>query len=128
MGLKSYNNGKVFEQQLCEYYSKNGYYVIYNEKGVTGSQCCDIIVIKDNITTLIEAKNLSNKNGIFSFERIEQNQRLAYLKYTSCGNKNFILAIKWNLGVYLIDFGLLDIMTTKSINLKQLEPNFRLEE
>lgn len=62
MGLKSYKNGKKFEEQLCEHCCKNGYYVIYNEKGITGSQPADIIIIKDNIATLIECKNLSSKN------------------------------------------------------------------
>lgn len=104
MGKQSQINGKEFEKRLCEFYSKKGYFVIYNEKGVIGSQCCDIIVIKNNIATLIEAKNLTNKNGIFNLDRVEQNQLLAYKKYTQCHNSHFILVINWNGGVYLIDF------------------------
>lgn len=127
MGLKSQTNGKLFEKQLCDFYSKQGYFVIYNEKGIAGSQCCDIVVIKNNIATLIETKNLTNKNGIFNLERIEQNQLLAYKKYTQCHNSHFVLAINWNGGVYLLDFGLIYFFD-KSIDLKRLTPNWRWDD
>lgn len=127
MGKQSQINGKEFEKKLCEFYSKKGYFVIYNEKGVTGSQSCDIIVIKNNIATLIEAKNLTNKSGIFNLERIEQNQLLAYKRYTQCQNSRFILAINWNGGVYLLDLGMIDLFD-KSIKLKNLQPDWRWED
>lgn len=66
MGYKGQKNGKEFEQKLCEYLSKKGYYVIYNEKGVTGSQPVDIVTIKNNQVTMIEAKNLESKNRVIS--------------------------------------------------------------
>lgn len=127
MGKLSQRNGKRFEERLCEYFSKKGYYVIYNEKGVTGSQPTDIVIIKNNIATLIEAKNLDNTTGRFPLNRVEMNQHLAYKKYRSCKNTNFVLAINWNDGVYIIDFGLIQFYKN-SIDLKALEPNFRWEE
>lgn len=96
MGKTSQINGKKFEQKLCQYYANNAYYVIYNEKGVTGSQPCDIIIIKHNIVTLIEAKNLDTSTGLFPIKRIEMNQRLAYKRFLACDNTNFVLAINWN--------------------------------
>ena len=124
MGKKSYTNGRKFEEELCDYFSSQGYYVIYNEKGITGAQPCDIVIIKNNIAILVEAKNLDNKSGIFNLDRIEQNQVLAYNKFRSCKNTNFILAIKWKNNIWLIDFGLLPYYQ-KSINLKQIEPNIK---
>lgn len=65
------------------------------KNGVTGAQACDIVIIKHNIATLIEAKNLYNSTGKFTLSRIEQNQRLAYRKFCACDNSNFVLAIGW---------------------------------
>lgn len=62
MGLKQYKTGKKFEEELCWWFSKKGFFVIYNEKGTTGSQSCDIVVIKNNFARLLECKNLDNQN------------------------------------------------------------------
>lgn len=32
MGLKQYKTGKKFEEELCWWFAKNGFFVIYNEK------------------------------------------------------------------------------------------------
>lgn len=121
MGKKSYDNGKKFEEELCDYFSNQGYYVIYNEKGITGAQPCDIVIIKNNIATLVEAKNLDNKSGLFNLERVEENQRMAFRHFKKCKNSNFILAIKWNNKVWFIDFDLLQFYD-KHINLKLIKP------
>lgn len=96
MGKQAQINGKVFEQKLLEYFSREGYYCLYMEKSAAGAQPCDIVIIKHNIATLIEAKNLDNQTGIFNLDRVEQNQRLAYSKFKSCKNSNYVLAINWN--------------------------------
>ena len=127
MGKTSQENGKNFEKNLCEYLSKKGWYVVYMEKGITGSQPCDIIAIRNNLLLMIECKNLVAKNGVFNLSRIEQNQLLSYKKFKSCHNSNFILAINWNGGVYLVDFDWLKFYQN-SIDLKIMEPEFRWED
>ena len=87
-----------------------------------GSQCCDIIAIKNNIATLIECKNLENKSGIFNLNRIEANQIQAYKRLKLTNNSNMIIAILWNDNVYFVNFDLLQFFD-KSIDLKKLEPN-----
>lgn len=124
MGKKQYQLGKNFEEDLCWYLFKEGYYVLYNEKGISGSQPCDIIAIKNNIATLIECKNLENKTGKFNLSRIEANQLIAYKTLKSKENSNMILAIKWNDNVYFINFDLLQFFD-KSIDLKKIEPNIK---
>lgn len=123
MAKKSYELGKNFELQLCEYFAKNNYYVIYNEKGVTGSQPVDMVVIKNNIATMIECKNLENSNS-FPINRLEMNQLLSYKRFCECNNTNFIIAIKNKNNVYFIDFGLLQFYK-KSIPLNKIEPNIK---
>lgn len=66
MGRKSQINGKNFEMQLCNYFAKKGYFCVYNNRGNAGEQPCDIIIIKDNIATLVEAKNLDNQSRSLS--------------------------------------------------------------
>lgn len=66
MGKKQQALGKSFEQNLCKWFSSQGYYVIYNEKSVAGSQPCDEIIIKNNIATMVEIKNLDNQSRSLS--------------------------------------------------------------
>lgn len=124
MGIKSYNNGKKFENDLADYLSEKGYYVIYNEKGVTGSQCCDLVIVKNNEACMIECKNLENKNGKFNLDRVEVNQLFAYKRYKECNNDYMFLAILWNNNVYFIDFGLLQYFS-KSIDLTKIDASIK---
>lgn len=101
------------------FYLINGYFVIYNEKGIVGSQCCDIIAIKNNIPMLIECKNLKNKNGIFPISRIEQNQISACRKFCQCGNSIFILAINWKENIYFFHLDKILNSKIKNIDLKK---------
>lgn len=122
MGKTSYTKGKNFELALCNYLADDNYYIIYNEKGITGSQPFDIVAIKNNIATMIECKNLENKGGKFPLSRIESNQMLAFKRAKICGNHNFILAICWNNNVYFLDFDILQFFD-KYIDLKNIEPS-----
>lgn len=124
MGKQSQINGKEFEIKMCNYLFKKGYYVIYMERAVTGSQPSDIVAIKDNIAILLECKNLENKNGIFTLDRVEQNQRLSYKRFKECGNNGFYLAIQWKNAVYMVNFELLKHFDG-SLDLKKLEPDWR---
>jgi len=92
------------------------------KNGITGSQPCDVIAIKNNIATLIECKNLENKTGVFNLNRLEANQWLAYKRLKETHNSNMIIAIKWNNNIYFINFDLLHFFN-KSIDLKKIEPN-----
>ncbi len=69
-----------------------------------GAQPVDAIIIKNNIATLVEIKNLDNTTGRFPLSRVEQNQWLSYKKFRECHNTNFIIAIKWSSNLYLVDF------------------------
>lgn len=122
MGLKQYKSGKKFEEELCWWFANRDFFVIYNEKGATGAQPCDIIVIKNNFTRLIECKNLENSRGIFNLDRIEANQFMAYNRYKKCNNSAFELAILWSNNVYFLNFDLLQHFD-KSIDLKLIQPD-----
>ena len=96
------NNKKIgnkFENELAEKLSKKGYWVtLLTPKAHVGSQPCDIIAVKNNRPILIDAKTSSTY--LFPIERIEENQRNAFKRYKECGNKDFILAIKYKNKIY----------------------------
>ena len=92
------------------------------KNGISGSQPCDVIAIRDNVATLIECKNLENKTGVFNLNRLEANQWLAYKRLKETHNSNMIIAIKWNNKIWFINFDLLQFFN-KSIDLKKIKPN-----
>lgn len=122
MGKKQQALGKSFEQNLCKWFSSQGYYVIYNEKSVAGSQPCDAIIIKNNVATMVEIKNLENMTGRFDLSRVEYNQLSSYKRFRECHNTNFLIVIRWGSNLYLIDFGVIQFYS-KSIDLKKLTPS-----
>lgn len=124
MGKKSYDVGKQFEEDLCEFFAKIDFYAIYNNRNNSGAQPFDILVIERNQAYAYECKNLENKNGLFPISRVEENQLLAYKRFKECGNNNMYLAILWNDNVYFINFDLLCYFD-KHINLKNIEPNIK---
>ena len=124
MGKQAQINGKTFEIQLCWWLRKNGYYPEYHEKSASGSQNGDITAIKNNIAYKIECKNLENKSGLLTLDRIEANQDLAFKAFKECNNTNMFLAVKWNNSVYFIHFDLLKFFD-KSIDLKKFDADIK---
>lgn len=119
--ISNKQKGSKFENDFAEYLYKKGYWVhLIANSAHTGSQPCDIIAMKNDFTELYDCKTLENKNGIFTLERVEQNQINAYKKIRQCGNKEtiFALAILWNNTVYIIEFDDIDF-SKKSIDLKE---------
>lgn len=109
--------GSDFEQEYAEILSEKGYWVTsFTPKTHVGSQPCDLVAIKNNIPILIDCKTCSTH--LFPINRIETNQRQAFKKYQKCGNKKFILAIKYNNKIYEIDMKTIDF-TQKSIDLER---------
>lgn len=114
--------GNKFEKDFMDLLAKKGYWVTFLEgKANIGSQPADLMACKNNIPYLIDCKTLSNKNGIFNLNRLEENQRLAYIKFRNCGNLNYYLAILWNNNIYIINLDNIDL-NSKSIKLKEYKP------
>lgn len=99
--LNSRNLGQQTEQQVAEYFSKNGWWVYRIPSGLSG-QAADIVMAKDGEAYLIEVKHC--KNDRFVLNRIEENQKTAYKLFQQTGNKEHYVAIKFKNGTYLIHF------------------------
>ena len=114
--MNNKNLGNNFEKEFAEILRKKGYWVTFlSPKQHVGSQPADLIAIKDNKPMLVDCKTCKTK--YFQINRIEQNQRLAFKRYTKCGNTKFILAIKYNNKIYEIDMKDIDF-EQKSIELE----------
>lgn len=109
--------GNDFEREYAEILKRKGYWVTFlTPKVHIGSQPCDLIAIKNDEPILIDCKTC--KTHLFPINRIEENQRQAFKKYSKCGNTKFILAIKYNNRIYEIDMKNIDF-SQKSIDLER---------
>lgn len=94
--------GNSFEKEYAKILRERGYWVTFlTPKKNIGSQPCDLIAIKDDKPILIDCKTC--KTHLFPINRIEENQRQAFKRYSKCGNTKFILAIKYNNRIYKIN-------------------------
>jgi hypothetical protein len=98
--------GTQFEKRLAKLYAEQGWWVHLIEPGPDGSQPADLIIVKNQVGRLIDAKVLTNKTGRFPFSRIEENQKLTYKRWAECGNMHYayMIAILWNNNVYEIPY------------------------
>lgn len=114
------NNKKIgneFEKEYAEILKGKGYWVTFlTPKNHIGSQPCDLIAIKNDKVKLIDCKTC--KTHLFPINRIEENQRQAFKRYSKCGNTNFILAVKYNNKIYEINMNDIDF-EQKSIDLER---------
>ena len=109
--------GNSFEKEYAKILRERGYWVTFlTPKKNIGSQPCDLIAIKDDKPILIDCKTC--KTHLFPINRIEENQRQAFKRYSKCGNTNFILAIKYNDKIFEINLNNIDFKQ-KNIDLER---------
>lgn len=117
--------GDEFEENLTLILAHKGYWVsLFPKKNHSNSQPADMVAIKDDIGMLIEAKDLTNKNGKFPLSRLEENQIRAFKRFIKCGNSWYNLAVLWNDTVYIIPLCDVDF-SKKSIDIKEKIPFLR---
>lgn len=94
--------GNEFERQCCEILSKDGWWVHFISPNRAGAQPFDIIAVRDGEAAAIDCKTTTRP--IFPLSRLEDNQVLAFEKWSKCGNANAGLLIKWRHNVYFVEF------------------------
>ena len=83
--------GGKFEQELSHILADNGFWVHVFQQNKAG-QPADLIAVKGKFHTLIDCKVC--ENGFFSFDRIEDNQKLAMKKFTNRAYELCYFALK----------------------------------
>ena len=118
--LKTYSNkliGTQFERSFCEWLAKRGYWVHFIAPDSRGAQPFDVIAAKNGYTMVVDCKTSSRP--IFSAERLEENQRLAFDKWIACGNSIPWIAILHANDLYVISYR--HLMETGKIDLRKEE-------
>jgi Holliday junction resolvase len=85
--------GAQFEREFCQLLYNNGFWVHRIVQNIGGQQPADIIAIKGRFHALIDCKVVSTIRG-FSFERVEDNQRMAMSLFKLRGIEEGWFALK----------------------------------
>lgn len=107
-------NGNRFESELCELLAKHGYWV-HNMAQNKAGQPTDIIAVKHGLALLIDAKLC--KDDVFSFERVEDNQRGSMMMWLEKVRNPAFFACKVSTGrIYVVTLDAIDIALAEGIH------------
>lgn len=85
--------GTAFERELVKKLSEMGCWVHFLTPDSRGAQPFDIIAVKNGAAVAIDCK--TSKDHILRFDRLEDNQVLAFEKWIACGNMMPLIAVKY---------------------------------
>ena len=83
--------GGRFEQELSHILAENGFWVHVMQQNKAG-QPADLIAVRGRFHTLIDCKVC--ENGFFSFDRIEENQKMAMKRFFNRAGELCYFALK----------------------------------
>lgn len=100
--MNNKKKGTAFEKTMQEIYSQNGWWVHFISPDSRGMQPFDVIAVKNNKIHVFDCKTC--QSDIFSIDRLEDNQILAFEKWIKCGNSDPFIAVEHDSKVYFIDY------------------------
>lgn len=110
------NNKKIgtqFEREFCDLLASRGYWVHFLSPAPSGAQPFDVIAVKDGRAWCYDCKTSTKR--VFGFERLEQNQIMAFERWMKCGNTIPRIAVKYENKVYIVNYKVLK--EVKRVNL-----------
>ena len=121
--------GAAFEKRFCRMLADNGFWVHRVSQNVAGQQPADVIAVKNGRAFLIDCKVCIR--DVFTFERMEPNQRSAMDLWMRCGNAVPFFALQGsNEDVLMLDYqsakNAEQLQGTKSLSLKRDRNEFNL--
>ena len=111
------NNKKLgtdFEVDMCELMARSGFWVHFIEPNRAGAQPFDIVAARGGRAYAIDAKTCAA--GSFNISRLEDNQRMAFDLWLSCGNYMPFVAVKHDDVIYMIDYATLQEKRSVKLN------------
>lgn len=94
--------GMEFEREFCDLMARRGYWAHFISPAPNGGQPFDVITVKDGRAWCYDCKTSAKR--IFSIERLEANQIMAFEKWLRCGNTIPRIAVKYENRVYIINY------------------------
>jgi Holliday junction resolvase len=102
--MNNKKRGSDFEKVVCRALANEGYWVHFITPDARGAQPFDIIAVKHGVAMAVECKTLSDKQNYFPMSRLEDNQIMAFEKWTKCGNALIFVAVEWRGKIYMIPY------------------------
>ena len=109
--------GTMFEREMCGLLAKDGWWVHFISPKENGSQPFDVIAVRNSVAIAIDCKTCASK--IFSFDRLEDNQIMAFEKWLACGNPMPIIAVKYKDRVITLTYQ--EVKEKKLVNLEECQ-------
>lgn len=94
--------GTAFEREFCELMAARGWWVHFIAPAANGGQPFDVIAVKAGRAMAIDCK--TSVKRMFSINRLEENQKMAFEKWKACGNEEPLVAVKYKGNIYLIPY------------------------
>ena len=94
--------GTQWEREFCELLAEQGYWVHFISPDNRGAQPFDVIAVKDGVANAYDCKTCAS--DVFSIDRLEDNQIMAFEKWIRCGNTNPNIAVLHDNKIYLISY------------------------
>lgn len=94
--------GTQFEREICSILASHGYWVHFMSPDNRGAQPFDIIAVRDGLALAADCKTCDA--DVFSMNRLEYNQRMAFDKWLKNGNTDPVLFVKHEDHIYLVPY------------------------
>lgn len=105
--------------------ASDGYWVHFIVPDARGAQPFDIVAVKDGVAYAIDCK--TSVRHLFGYNRLEENQRMAFRRWLKCGNINAFLAVLYNDCIYMLDFERLEVEGFIDLDLEPVWYDRRIE-
>ena len=92
--------GTQFEHEVCDKLKRAGWWTHFLSPDKRGAQPFDIIAVKDGVAVAIDCK--TSASPIFTIDRLEDNQELAFEMWRLCGNSEPFLLVKYEGEIYRV--------------------------
>ena len=97
--------GAAFEKELCQWLAQKGYWVHFIVPDARGAQPFDIIAVRNGEALAGDCKTSVKK--IFTINRLEENQIMAFERWLNCGNSSPLVFVKYQDHVYYVSYEVL---------------------
>lgn len=94
--------GTEFEEDMVEWFAKNGYWAHFLSPDKRGAQPFDIVAARNGETVVGDCKTCSRNT--FSISRLEDNQISAFERWIACGNSSPYVFVKYRDAVWFIPY------------------------
>lgn len=100
--MNNKKKGSDFEKLFADVLAKRGFWVHFMHPAPDGGQPFDVIAVKNGEAYAFDCKTCDS--DVFTYDRLEQNQRLAFEKWMRCGNSQPQIAVYHNGYIYMIGY------------------------